>query len=961
MMRLLLAVSAMVFAMTLQAQLLTWSPNFPVENDPAQSLVITVDATKGNRGLLNYNPDDVYVHLGVVTSQSAGNWRYDKFTWGTTPPAAKAVSLGGNKWQFTITGSLRSYFNVPAGEVIQKVAILFRNGEGSNDKVQRNADGSNMYIPVYSSAMGVRLLEPAMQPLFNPLPENQSLSVGTQQFKIAVNKPGTVTFDAGTGSPQTVAVNNEHTFTANFTSSGFYNIRITATDGTTSATIEVPFTVGTISSPTQALPAGLKDGINYGADHTSVTLVLHAPGKNLVTVIGDFNNWTESSDYVMYRTPDGNKFWIRLTGLTPGTEYAFQYKVDNQLKIADPYTEKVLDPWNDHHITQATYPGLKPYPVGKTDGIVSVLQTAAPGYNWTVTSFNRPDKRGLVIYEVLLRDFLHAHDWKTLSDTLNYLKNLGVNAIELMPFNEFEGNISWGYNSSFYFAPDKYYGTKNALKAFIDTAHKKGFAVIMDLVLNHTYGASPLAQLYWDNQNNRPAADNPWYNTVAPHTAISFGDDFNHEREATKNFFNRVLQHWITEYKIDGYRLDFTKGLTQKPTNSDHAFSAYDASRIAIINGYANAIRAADPNAYIILEHLADNQEEKELADNGMLLWASVWTQYQEAAMGWLDNSNFSNGIHSARGWNQPHLVTFMESHDEERVMYKTIKYGNTSGTVNIRDTAQALKRMELAGAFLFTIPGPKMIWQFGELGYDYSRCYLSSNNDESGNCDKKLDPKPIRWDYLGQARRKQLYDAFSSQIKLRFHPWYKDLFQTGTISQSLSGGYKWIQVNSGDSSRLMVIGNFGVNPVTVNVSFPVSGAWYDYMNNTMLNLSSTTHSIALQPGEYRIYVNRNVNNITTTPVVNIPTSGTTLEAKVFPNPIRLHYTVELYVPQSGNTKMDLYNVNGQFVTSVYNQFLIKGKHQVSLSRQSFDVPAGAYFIKIQTKESQKTIQVTLQ
>jgi len=75
---------------------------------------------------------------------------------------------------------------------------------------------------------------------------------------------------------------------------------------------------------------------------------------------------------------------------------------------------------------------------------------------------------------------------------------------------------------------------------------------------------------------HRPAVDNPWYNAVAP-TAFGFGNDFNHESDATKYFFNRVLQHWLNNYKIDGYR-SILKGLTQKVSTNDAQFSAYDAS-----------------------------------------------------------------------------------------------------------------------------------------------------------------------------------------------------------------------------------------------------------------------------------------------------------------------------------------------------------------------------------------------
>jgi 1,4-alpha-glucan branching enzyme len=195
-------------------------------------------------------------------------------------------------------------------------------------------------------------------------------------------------------------------------------------------------------------------------------LVLYAPGKNRVSAIGSFpgGSWTEQATNQMNKTPDNNTWWIRINGLTPGTEYAFQYLVDGQLKIADPYSEKILDPFNDGSIPASTYPSLMPYP-SQTTGIVSVLQTSAPAYTWQVPNFSRPDKRGLIIYELLLRDFLQAHDWKTLKDTLSYFKRMGINAIEIMPFNEFEGNNSWGYNPDFFLAPDKYYGTKNSLKS----------------------------------------------------------------------------------------------------------------------------------------------------------------------------------------------------------------------------------------------------------------------------------------------------------------------------------------------------------------------------------------------------------------------------------------------------------------------------------------------------------------
>jgi 1,4-alpha-glucan branching enzyme len=955
---LLLAIATVV-SFFVNAQLLTWSPPFPKENDPSQTLVITVDATKGNQGLLNYTPaTDVYVHIGVITSKSSSStdWKYSPFTWGTTNSAANAPAAGTNKWQFTITGSLRTFFGITdPTETILKIAILFRSGNGS--KAQRNTDGGDMYVPVYNSNLAVRIDQPASQPKYVPVPETQTWVVGSGFIIIAnASKPSAMKLYhngaviASASNVQTISGNSSVTVVGN------QQIVAEANDGTTTKYDTLNIFISPSGSPVVALPEGVRDGINYEAGDTSVTLVLRAPGKNKATIIGDFNNWVQSINYLMNKTPDGKFFWLRVHPLTAGTEYAYQYIVDDSIKVADPYAEKILDPSNDQYISSTTYPNLKTYPAGQT-GIVSVLKTAEAAYNWTVNNFTRPDKRNLVIYELLVRDFVAAHDWKTVTDSLNYLKTLGINAIEIMPFNEFEGNSSWGYNPDFYFAPDKYYGTKASLKTLIDSCHKKGIAVIMDIVLNHTYGPSPLKLLYYNSATGQPAANNPWYNQAAPH-AFGFGDDFNHESADTKYFFGRVLQHWLTNYKIDGYRFDFSKGLTQKSSSNDATFSAYDASRIAIIKGYYDSIKNVSANAYLILEHFCDNTEEKELSDNGMMLWANVWTQYQEASMGYVNTSNLDWGTYVARGWTNPHLVTFMESHDEERVTFKNIKYGNSSGSYTIKDTATALKRMELNAAFLFTIPGPKMIWQFGELGYDYSRCYLSTNG-EGGDCDKKLDPKPVRWDYLNDSRRKSTYNTYSNLIKLRFHPWYKEAFMSGTIDRSLSGATKWIKVSSGDSSHLLVVGNFDVASQTAAVTFQTSGTWYDYLSNQTIAATGSSQNITLAPGEFHVYVNRNVNNVTVTPVSNVPWNGNELQAKVYPNPAPSGFTVEVNLPQSSNVKLDLYTSQGQYVTTLHNDFLVKGTHQLPRSRGT--ILNGVYYLKITTKSATKTIPVTFQ
>ncbi len=967
--RLLLILSICCIGCSLHAQLLTWTPNFPKDND---NISVTVDASKGNLGLFNYSPvSDVYVHTGVITNQStsSSNWRYVKFNqnFNQPNPQLQATSLGGNKWKFDIT-NIRAYYGVPAGETILKIAILFRNGAGTS--VQRNADGSDMYIPIYTNDMAVRFTVPLMQPTYTPIPEPINKQVGDNITFTAITNVTADNIKLWLNSTVLVDQNNVTTVTANpvLTETGLTTVIVDAHAGGSnhdSDTIE--FFVS--PSPTiEPLPAGVRAGINYEPGNTSVVLALFAPGKNRISVIGEFPgaSWSESVNYMMKKTPDGNYWWLRITGLTPGTEYAFQYLVNGSLKIGEPYAEKILDPSNDPFITPATYPGLKPYPAGQTSGIVSIVQTNPPAYTWAVNNFNRPDKRNLVIYELLLRDFIGAHDWKTLRDTISYLKTLGINAIEIMPFNEFEGNDSWGYNPDYYLAPDKYYGPKNSLKEFIDSCHKNGIAVLMDMTLNHTTGLNPLAALYWNSATNQPAADNPWLNVSARHPYNVF-NDFNHESLNTRYFSSRVIEHWLTEYKIDGYRFDLSKGFTQNnncggSTSDENCFFQYDASRVAIWKRYYDTTQLKSPGSYAILEHFAHNTEEIELSNYGMMLWGNNTFNFQEASMGWVPTSNFENYLHTTRGWTNPHLVSYMESHDEERLMYKNIQSGNPfNSSHNVRDLNTALKRIELTASFFLMGPGPKMIWQFGELGYDFS---INRCEDGTISNDCRLSRKPIRWDYKDVVQRKRVYDIYSALNKLRFHGWYKDVFIANniTVTRNLSGAIKTLTLRSAnDTSMVCVVGNFEVTQQSATFTFPSAGTWYDYLGGNTFTATGTPQTLNLQPGEYHVYLNRNLTNAVVTPVLDPAAQSNKLLGAVYPNPSTVNSVLELYTPKSGLVQVQLMNNTGQLVRSIYSNNLIRGKHTLPLTDKINNLPTGTYFLVIHAGTENLPLKIVIQ
>lgn len=814
---------------TQQQGLLTWSPDFPSAND---SITITFDASKGNKELSNV-AGDVYIYSGVVTDQSNGAWKYVKYDWSVAAPAAaKAKALGNNK--FSISFVPRSFYNVPQGEKIQKLAVLFRNADGS--KVARNADGSDMFIPVYDpTQLNLRFTNPEFEPKFNPVPVGVTASAIGDEVSISAISSQAANLTLTLNGATFASAANATTISgkAKITVGGPQLIKVVANNG-----IEQSFLLTGIVEVADP-PAGAKDGVTFINNGTSAIFKIYAPNKQNFFVIGDFNNWQPDAKGFMKRSVDGNFWWVQIDGLDPNKEYAYQYLVNGNLKIADPYCEKILDPDNDQYIDASTYPNLKAYPIGKTTGIVSVMQGNPVSYVWQVSNFTRPQKQDLVIYELHMRDFMAAHNYKTLEDTLSYLSRLGVNAIELMPVNEFEGNSSWGYNPDFYFSPDKYYGTKNELKALIDKCHQKGIAVVLDMVLNHSFGQSPMVQLYFEN--GKPAANSPWFNQQATHP-YSVGYDFNHESQATKYFCKNVMKFWMQEYKIDGYRFDLSKGFTQKNSGDDvNAWSQYDASRVAIWKDYNNFIKTVDNNNfYIILEHFAEDKEEQELSSEGMMLWNNLNASMNQATMGYPDGSDLSRGFYSSHGFTQPYnLVTYMESHDEERLMFKNIQYGNASGTYSVKDVATALNRQKMAAAFLFAMPGPKMIWQFGELGYDIS----IEQNGRTGE-------KPILWNYRNDPNRAALYNVFAKMTALKKN---NAVFATTNFQYDLGGKTKYIKL-TGTSSNVVVVGNFDVVPQDVKIPFPLSGTWYDCLNGNAATTINGSYAATLQPGEYHVF-----------------------------------------------------------------------------------------------------------
>ncbi len=705
--------------------------------------------------------------------------------------------------------------------------------------------------------------------------------------------------------------------------------------------VAVPFEPDPVIS--RPMEYGVSYGINYNSDN-SVTFVLYdkdASGHShkYCYIVGDWNNWERVKDGAMFRDNTAGCWWITLDGFDVDKEYRFQYRLGNDSGadtfLSDPYTEIVYDQWNDQYID-----GVPAFPEGARQ-LVSAFQINRPEYAWKHKDFKVEDKNDLVIYEMLFRDFSMTKDIAGAIDNFDYIKNLGVNAVELMPIQEFDGNLSWGYNPNHWFALDKAYGTREEYKKFIDLCHQNGIAVIVDVVYNHATGSHPWAKMWWDASGNCTAENNPWFNVLPTHPYNVY-HDMNHENEMVKEHVKRSLEYLLTEYDVDGFRFDLTKGFTQKKTDPDvGAWGRYDQSRVDILKGYADHIWSVNSDAVVIFEHLSDWDEEKVLAEHGIQLWKNVNHEYRTAVTG--GAGNFGN-MYSTDPFGG--FVGYMESHDEERIcygagvdassvtwgicgtltnwssditmaadgvffsaknvtfkaddMFKIRKVGewddafnygastkgyklplNTEYKLTLGSGSQdmavpaagtydiyfslaaekvwlmeagkrpadpsvtpgggaaedpltvAMRRAGASAAFFLTVPGPKMIWQFGEIGYDISI-------EENG----RTGEKPVKTDeYMAVPARKALYDTYATLLKFRReNPRFFD--SDASFTWTPTGNLKKITCTV-DGKSFHVVGNFDKK----NVSYTVpSGTWTDYING-----GTVSGNITLKEGEFRL------------------------------------------------------------------------------------------------------------
>ena len=307
--------------------------------------------------------------------------------------------------------------------------------------------------------------------------------------------------------------------------------------------------------------------------------------------------------------------------------------------------------------------------------------------------------------------------------------------------------------------------------------------------------------------------------------------------------------------------------------------------------------------------------------------------------MGYADNSNFNRADFENHGFTGMRNVTYAESHDEERLMYKNLTSGATNGSYNVKDLNTALNRQKAIGAVQLAIPGPKMIWQFGELGYDFSinRC---ENGTISNDC--RTSPKPVAFTlgYDTNANRKAIYDTWAKILQIKLG---SQVFSSKTYSVE-SGNllpkiYIWDDtLPSTTLKNVVILANFTLDSQNVVPYFPYTGTWYNLMDNSTMSVTNTAAPITIEAGGFRIFGNAaalatDENAVSKNEVSLIVTQNPATNGVA-----NIRYT------NAKNGTLSIYDISGKLVKTLSTE-KEKGDETISIN----GLKSGVYIIQLKS------------
>jgi 1,4-alpha-glucan branching enzyme len=516
---------------------------------------------------------------------------------------------------------------------------------------------------------------------------------------------------------------------------------------------------------------------------------LFAPYNKGAALIGDFSNW---QDIPMTKGDDG--YFRTHVDLKDGTyQYKFRVQTNSWFFEEDQWVD-VTDPYATD-IDELS---------GKDNGIVRIKdgEIIVDTYVWQYDDQPLPPDHELVIYELHVSDFSGGEDdpyargkYKHVIEKLDYLCELGINAIELMPVKEYPGDYSWGYNPRYFLATESSYGSTADLKHLVDECHHRGIRVLMDGIYNHSEASSPLTQIdhdYWYHHAPRDP-DNNW----GPEFNYEFYDE-NLDTYPARKFISDTVRFWIQEYHVDGIRYDAARQIAN-----------YDFMHWIVQESKKTA--GAKP-FYNVAEHIPETTSITNVDGPMDGCWHDSFYHTIKAHIcgDSFDVENLKDVIDCKRqGFlGTTNVVNYLTNHDHHHLMVEL-------GDRNIF-AEEAFKRAKLGAAILFTAVGVPLIWMGEEFG-EYKP--------------KQPEASKLDWQLLSNDLNRGLFEYYKGLIQLRKsnHALYTehiDFIHENPEAKVLAYS-RW----NDEGSRVVVVANFSENFLAgYHVpNFPCGGTWHEW------------------------------------------------------------------------------------------------------------------------------------